>query len=89
MLGQLEEPLDKGTIAQLLKALGPLGGPPLGMVTLEWMLEAGWEGACSLHAFNALLALCDRCCHDKKTAFEVTTTFFSLITKTVAYLIQQ
>mmetsp|Transcript_49259 Transcript_49259/g.94082 ORF Transcript_49259/g.94082 Transcript_49259/m.94082 type:complete len:573 (+) Transcript_49259:354-2072(+) len=71
VLGPLEEPLDKGTMVQLLKQLGPVGGPHLGVVTLEWMLESGWEEARSVHVFNALLALCDRCCQNKEVAFTV------------------
>jgi len=76
VLGPLEEPLDKGTMVQLLKQLGPVGGPHLGVVTLEWMLESGWEEARSVHVFNALLALCDRCCQNKEVAFTVSVNLY-------------
>jgi len=65
------EPLDAGGIVLVLKQLGPVGGPELGMVTLEWMIEAGWPDACTIEAFNGLLSLCDRICIDQKNAFKV------------------
>jgi hypothetical protein len=70
VLGRLEQPLDRDTLVQLLHQLGPVGGPPLGMVALQWILDQEWPDATSPAVFNALISLCDRCCHDDKTALQ-------------------
>ncbi|KAK3277801.1 hypothetical protein CYMTET_14216, partial [Cymbomonas tetramitiformis] len=60
VLKEEPEPLDDGTAGLLIKYLGPIGGPELGMVAAEWMIEAGWPTINRIHIFNSVLILCER-----------------------------